>query len=49
MTENDTLKCGCGNDGESSHTCPFKEEINGDSETECNCCDDCKHQCAMDI
>ena len=31
------------------HTCPFAEEIHGDSESLCDCCDDCMHQCSMDI
>ena len=41
--------CDCGNNVESLHTCPYREEINGDSETLCNCCSDCEHTCAMDI
>lgn len=40
---------GCKNPSAEDHTCPFSEEINGDSETLCNCCDDCTHECAMDI
>lgn len=49
-TEDDKFKCMCcmrpvdGN----LHNCPFALEINND-ETLCNCCDDCEHQCAMDI
>lgn len=35
--------------GDVKHTCPFKEEIGGDSETLCNCCYDCRNECAMDI
>jgi hypothetical protein len=31
------------------HTCPFRAEINDDNETECSCCEDCTHECAMDI
>lgn len=30
------------------HTCPYKEEINGDYEI-CTCCDDCAQRCAYDI
>lgn len=41
--------CGCGNPAEPLHSCPFKEEINDDSETLCNCCNDCRHECAMDV
>jgi len=39
----------CGNDpAENLHPCPFKQEIHDDDEL-CNCCDDCMHECAMDI
>jgi len=31
------------------HTCPYKEDINDDKESLCNCCEDCEHNCAMDI
>lgn len=31
------------------HTCPYKEEINFDSESLCTCCEECTHQCTMDI
>lgn len=41
--------CQCGNPAERLHTCPYKEDINGDSETKCNCCVTCQNQCAMDI
>lgn len=40
---------GCKNPAAEPHTCPFSEEINGDSESLCNCCDDCMYECAMDI
>jgi hypothetical protein len=46
-------KCGsrgnCNNFAEEPHTCPYSEEINGDSETLCECCSNCEHECAMDI
>ena len=45
----DLPKCKCGKDGLENHSCPFSEEIHDDSETMCNCCDDCRHECAMDI
>ena len=32
-----------------AHACPYKEEINGNSETLCRCCDECRHECLMDI
>lgn len=31
------------------HICPYRDDVNGDSETLCNCCEDCTHECAMDI
>lgn len=36
-------------DAERLHTCPYLEDIGGDSETLCNCCGACEYQCAMDI
>ena len=30
------------------HPCPYKQEINGDSEL-CDCCDLCRDQCLEDI
>lgn len=31
------------------HTCPYKEDINGDFETLCNCCKDCQDVCLYEI
>ena len=31
------------------HTCPFQEDVHDDSTTLCACCDECTHQCGMDI
>ena len=31
------------------HTCPFREDVNGDYTTLCTCCEKCQHECAMDI
>ncbi len=45
----DNEPCRCGSNGELPYTCPYAEEIGGDSNTLCNCCDDCSNQCAMDI
>jgi hypothetical protein len=40
----------CGkNPASKPHTCPFQAEINDDEETLCNCCDECKQDCADDI
>ena len=37
------------NDAADEHTCPYATEINGDYESLCDCCDDCKNECCMDI
>ena len=39
---------GCGNPATTEHECPFASEIHNDA-TPCTCCDDCAHECAMDI
>lgn len=44
---NEECKCGC--EGSEQHPCPFKWEILDDKETTCNCCDECKRECLMDI
>jgi len=41
--------CDCENEGKPLHTCPYREEIKGDETTLCNCCDECRRQCAQDI
>jgi len=46
---NDDEKCKCGADADQDHTCPYREELNGDSETLCNCCENCRRACLMDI
>ena len=43
----DDEKCRC--PSSEAHTCPYKAEINDDSITLCECCDNCAHECAMDI
>lgn len=48
--QNEGEMCRCEkNPAEVPHSCPFQAEINDDSETLCTCCDDCAHECAMDI
>ena len=46
------LNCACerceANEANEPHACPFKSEINND-DTECTCCNECTHECAMDI
>ena len=45
-----SLLCNCGNNPkESPHTCPYAEDMYGDSETTCRCCDDCIKSCLGDI
>jgi hypothetical protein len=40
-------QCEC--EGLEDHPCPFKDDIFNDSESLCNCCSHCRHECAMDI
>lgn len=35
--------------GQGLHSCPYKEEINNNSMTLCNCCEDCERECCQDI
>lgn len=47
-----TLICDRCNKNESNgnRSCPYACEINDDcTEDYCNCCDECAHECAMDI
>lgn len=39
----------CSNPAQAPGPCPYKSEINDDSETLCTCCEDCRHECLMDI
>jgi hypothetical protein len=41
--------CTCGEDWLNEHTCPYRVEINDDSETECTCCDYCQSVCAEEV
>lgn len=34
--------------GRPPHPCPYKEDVNNNND-ECNCCDKCERECAMDI
>lgn len=40
---------GCPNPCEQEHECPFASEIHDDHETMCCCCEDCAHECAMEV
>ncbi len=37
--------CECGKAGQSDHTCPYKEEMDDDFVSLCNCCKDCEQEC----
>lgn len=42
--------CHCGiNPATESHPCPYQQDVNNDDAFECTCCEDCTHECAMDI
>ena len=36
-------------DSKELHTCPYLEDIHGDSQTLCDCDEDAMYECAMDI
>jgi hypothetical protein len=42
-------ECTCDTEVIEPHTCPFAEDVNGDSESLCTCCEHCEDDCAMDI
>ena len=37
------------NDACKPHTCPYLVDIYNDCETLCNCCEECMHECSMDV
>lgn len=41
----------CNNPAERrKHSCPYQEEINNNNDPNyCNCCSDCRYECAMDV
>jgi len=42
--------CKCGkNPASEPHTCPYAEDIAGNYEDLCTCCDDCTRNCIDDI
>lgn len=45
-------KTGClrsGHPQREPHPCPYRHDIYDDKETLCTCCEDCEHECLMDI
>jgi hypothetical protein len=49
--KNQTQLCECcqKNPAVDPHICPYAADVNNDNESECTCCDECAHECAMDI
>lgn len=47
------IKCTCKEEEASGdafwHSCPFAEEIHGNTGEGCRCCPSCTYDCAMDI
>lgn len=39
----------CDNDAEELHSCPYAEDVHGDSESQCNCCESCRNKCSDNI
>jgi len=37
------------NEGEEYHSCPYAADVLNDFSEDCNCCEDCQFECAMDI
>ena len=49
VSYNNICKCGAVPMSNLLHTCPYQQDINGDSVFTCNCCVDCCNECAQDI
>lgn len=47
MIDEDDCTCDSGEWDE--HTCPFRADVNDDSESLCTCCPMCEANCADDI
>lgn len=41
--------CRQANEALEPHTCPYAEDIDGDCETLCNCCEFCTDSCSDEI
>jgi hypothetical protein len=41
--------CGGRNEATEPHTCPYAEDVDGDVETLCTCCEFCTDSCADEI
>ncbi len=42
-------KCNFSEGTEKLHACPLQDDIYDDDTEQCNCCEECTHECAMDI
>jgi hypothetical protein len=42
-------RCGKNEGTKELHSCPYASEIHDDDTHNCNCCDDCAHECMMEI
>jgi len=40
---------GCSHETLKPHSCPYGEDIHGDYDTLCTCCEYCQGECANDI
>ena len=48
--ESDDDKCRCGKEATKElHSCPYNADVNNDDTPCCTCCDECVHECSMDI
>lgn len=41
--------CDCERDRLRPHVCPYQEEIDGDVDSLCTCCEKCERECAWDV
>jgi hypothetical protein len=48
-TDLNMCKCGINQVTDYYHSFPYACDINDDCSESCNCCDECTHECAMDI
>ena len=46
---NECQSCHKNNGTKELHSCPYASDINNDDKEACNCCDECAHECLMDI
>jgi len=49
VSENEPEFCKHPDPDVAPHPCPYSQEIKGDDDTLCRCCDWCERECARDI